>query len=408
MRVVQLLLLALSAWGVNYARFSLGPLQEAMRINLSLSDNQMAWLQGPALAVPMALVAIPMGLLIDRFPRTRLFLLFATLSLVANVLAALASTTALLFAARCLTGLSLAAILVAAYSMVADLYVPGQRGRATMVVAIGEIGGAPAAFALGGVLLTMRGVGAGGWRCSLLWMSVVLLPVALSMLALREPPRTGAAVKNPPLRKVWAELWRFRVVILPLLVARIMVWIADGAVLVWAAPTLSRRFGFPPDRIGAIMGTTLLVSGILGPTLGGPLADLCYRAGGPRRTVTVLGILALLSALAALFAIMPSPTLACILMCSFLTLGYTIGTAAITLATIVIPGEFRGLYLAITITVGALFFIGVAPLIVSGLSSAIGGPAKIGQALAIVCGTASFLAAIILTSGSRYFARAPG
>jgi MFS family permease len=406
-RVLQLLLLALSAWGVTYARFALGPLQEAIRINLSLSDNQMAWLQGPALAVPMACGAIPLGLLVDRYSRVRLFLLFMSMSIAATFLTALAPNVPLLIAARCLAGLALAAILIAAYSMVADLFEPANRGRATMVVGIGEIGGAPAAFALGGMLLTTRGGMPSDWRWALLWMSVALLPPLILMLALREPLRTGVAGKNPSLRAVWPELWHYRALVVPLLLARVMVWIADGAVLIWAAPTFARRFTLPPDRIGAIIGSALLVSGILGPLLGGPLADMCHRAGGPRRTVGALGVLALLSTPVALFAVMPSVTLATIALASFLTLGYTIGTAAITLATIVIPGELRGLYLAVTITVGALFFIGVAPLMVSVLSGALGGPAFIGQALTIVCGTTSLLGAVVLICSTRYFERVP-
>jgi len=307
-----------------------------------------------------------------------------------------------------LAGLASAATLIAAFSLVGDLYVPAQRGRATMVVLMGEIGGAPAAFALGGVLLTMSsGVsatfGLEGWRQALLWMCAPLLPIVLLLLMLREPPRTGVVVKNPSVREVWPQLWRYRLVVVPLLLARVMVWIADGAVLVWAAPTFARSFGLSPDRIGAIMATSLLVSGILGPLLGGPLADFCQRSGGPRRTVSAMCVLALLSVPAALFSITPNASLASFTLAAFLMLGFTIGTMALTIATIVIPGELRGLYVAITITVGATFSIGVAPLLVSGLSGVLGGPAKIGLALAIVCVTTSILGALVFSIGRRYF-----
>lgn len=328
-RFFQLLLLATSTWAVIYARFTLGPLQEAMQIDLALTDNQVAWLQGPAIAVPMALASIPMGLLVDRYSRARLFVLFVALNLGAIVLTAVATHLAVLIAARCLSGLALAAILVAAYSTVADLYAPAQRGRATMVVAIGEVSAPPAAFALGGMLLAMAGASSGSWRSALLWMCVLLVPTVLLMLALREPPRTGVNVINPPLREVWPQLWRYRNVIMPLLLARVMVWIADGAVLVWGAPIFARNFALAPERIGAIMGTALLVSGISGPILGGVLADFCQRSGGPRRTMTALAVVTLLEAPAALFALAPSATLAGIVLTAFLTLGFTIGTAAI-------------------------------------------------------------------------------
>lgn len=411
-RFFQLLLLATSTWSVIYARFALGAMQETMRVDLALSDNQIAWLQGPAVAVPMALGAIPAGLIVDRYPRAPLFVFFIALNLAATVLTAFATSLPLLFAARILVGLALSVILVAAYSMVADLYAPAQRGRATMVVTMGEICGAPSAFAVGGVLLAMSGsmvsFGLEGWRWVLLWMCAPLLPIVILMLVLREPPRTGMVVKNPSLSEVWLELWRYRGVVVTLLAARMMVWIGDGAVVVWAAPSFERSFGLPPERTGALMATVLLVSGILGPVLGGPLADLCQRKGGSRLTVTALCIVTLLSAPAALFAIMPDATIASIVLTAFLTCGFTIGVAAMSLATILVPGELRGLYLALTFTVGALFCFGIAPLVVSGLSVALGGPAMIGKALAIVCGVTSVLGAIVFGFGRRYFPDATG
>src|SRR6185312_12439777 len=103
-RVFQLLLLTAATFGATYGRFTLGPLQETMRISLGLSDNEMAWLQGPAMAIPMALGSIPIGLLVDRYSRAHLFVVFAALSLTSTVLSAVASSLVLLFAARCLAG----------------------------------------------------------------------------------------------------------------------------------------------------------------------------------------------------------------------------------------------------------------------------------------------------------------
>jgi MFS family permease len=407
LRLLQLLLLAAANWAVSYAAATLGPLQETLRGALSLSDNQIAWLQGPALAIPLAATCIPLGLLVDRYSRTRLFVLFTALSLLGSVASALAPNLGLLFAARCMVGLA-AVITVAAYSLVGDLYPPEQRGRATMVVSMGEICGQPAAFALGGFLLAMSATRAHEehWRWALLWMSVPVLPVVLLMLTMREPRRSEVSLKDPPLRAVLPALWRDRALILPLLSGRIMMWLAIGAVAVWAAPTFSRNFALPPQRVGAIVGGTLLLGAVLGPLLGGPLADFCQKSGGPRRTIAALGILAILSAPTALFGILHGPTAATILLGAFLTLGSIIGVAASALAIVAIPGELRGIYVAITITVGSLVFMGIAPLAVSGLASILGGPDTIGQALAIVCCGTSLLGAVVFTFGSFAFGNA--
>jgi MFS family permease len=403
----QLLLLSAAIFGVAFGRASLGPLQEAMRVNLALSDYQIALMQGPALAIPMALGAIPLGFLVNRVPRARLLLLFVGVCLAASLLSVFASSLPTLFVGRCLIGLAIAAVTVTAYSMVADLFAPAQRGRATMAVALGEVGGAPAAFALGGVLLEMSLsdslFGLAPWRSALLILSVVLLPIVFLMKWVREPPRTQVTTNLSSSRALWAQLWEYRLLLGPLLFARILMWVADGAVLVWAAPSFSRRFNLSPDMIGTMMGSALFVSGLLGPLLGGPLADICQRTGGPRRTVLALMFLALLSAPAALFALAPSPAFAGFLLAVFLTLGYMLGTAALTLGTIVIPGELRGVYLALSVTIGALFFVGVAPLVISSLSDLLGGEAMLGEALAIACAVASLMGALILAFTRHYF-----
>ena len=126
---LQLLLLMLAAAAALYARTALSPLQEAMRTAFALSDNQMAMLQGPALALPLVLLAMPLGLLIDRHSRVRLLVIFSALSLLGSLCTALAPNFALLFAARCLIGLTVTATSTAAFSLVADLCAPARRGR---------------------------------------------------------------------------------------------------------------------------------------------------------------------------------------------------------------------------------------------------------------------------------------
>jgi MFS family permease len=405
-RLLQLSILALSAWSALFGRYTLAPMQEDISHALQLSDNQMALLQGSAVAIPMAIGAIPMGLIIDRFSRAWLFKCCAVVNIIAVLLAALAFNFALLFAARFLTGLSMAAALVAVYAVVADLYSPAFRGRATMIIALGEICSAPVAYALGGALLMRAGPvhsGLDGWRWALLLMCICLLPVLGLAFLFREPPRTNVMVKRPSLRTVWPRLWRYRGIALPLLSARVMVWIADGAVLIWGAPIFARRFALPPSQIGAIMGAALLVSGILGPIVGGAIADLCQRKGGPRRTVMAMGLLTLLSAPAAFFPVMPTAAVAGMLLTVFLSLGYTVNIAAMTLATIVVPADIRGLFVAVTITGAAIFCVGVAPLIVSALSTALGGPMMLALAVTIVCVATSIAGAVVFITGRTFF-----
>jgi MFS family permease len=402
----HLALLTLAATAGVYARTTLGPLQETLSAALSLSDNQIALLQGPALALPLAASAIPLGLAIDRYSRVHLLLLATLINLAASVTTAIASSFVMLFVARCLVGLATPMSAVAAYSLLADIYPSAQRGRAIMTIVLGQAGGASLAFALGGSLLASAGAGADAWRQAMLWMAVPLAPVSILILLLREPSRSGGHASRPPVREIWPELWRYRGVLGTLVAGVAVVNLADGAAMIWAAPTLARNFDLPADRIGAILGTALLVSGVLGPVVGGALADVCQRTGGPRRTINVLCGLTALSVPASLFALMPGAASAGVPLTLFLALGAAISVMTTAVAIVVMPNELRGLCVTLKFAVGTLFGLGIAPFAVSFLSSALGGRAQIGASLAWVCVSTSLFGTMMFALGKRYFPRA--
>jgi len=407
-RGFQLLLLTMAAAAANYAQTALSPLQEAVKIASGLSDNQMALLQGPALALPLAAAAIPVGLLIDRYSRARLIIVFALFDLLGSAATAMANTFPQLFAARCLVGLAVPATSMAALSMIADVFAPAQRGRALTVLAMGQVGGMSAAFALGGMLLKLSGSGPEAWRWAMAWLSAPAALTSVLVLMTTEPPRTHIAVTNPSPRQAFAELWRYRTVIGPLLASVIMVGLADTASMIWAAPTLARSFAAPPERVGAIMAAALLTASILGPIAGGILADFSQRTGGPPRTITVLCGLCLLSAASGLFPIMPNVMSASFVLTLFMATGSAIGVTGAPLGTVVIPNELRGLYMAVSTAISTPLCLGLAPLIVSQLSTALGGPVMIGRALALVCVTISVIGAVALALGRRHFAGRQG
>jgi MFS family permease len=404
-RGFQLFVLTLAAMAAAYSKTAVGPLQEAIRVDLMLSDNQMALLQGPALALPMVLAALPLGLVIDRYSRVRLLLMLAVMNALCLMMTALTARFELLFLARCLAGLGAFATVPVVISLLADLYPPAQRGRVLTVMTIGQFGGAAAVFALGGEILTGLHDGSSGWRAVLLWLTLPLVAVAALVLALREPPRTGVEVDKPSVRAACAELWGYRALIVPLSVGVVLVEVALGAALVWTAPTLSRSFGLSPDRIGAIMGAVVLTSGILGAIAGGVLADVAQRAGGTRHTVSVLSGLALLGVPAGLFAIMPGVSLASTLLGLFLAIVTAICVMGTAVCTVAIPNELRGLCLAVLFAAGAILGVGFAPVTVSLLSDALGGAGMIGRSLAMVCGSASLLGAVALACGARALPR---
>lgn len=407
-RKLQLLLLSAVATAAVLATATLTPLQEAIRVGLELSDDQIAFLQGPAIALPLAFGGIPVGLLIDRISRVRLIFALTGIGLIGTLLTAMTSNFAMLLAARCLVGLAAPGILMTLTSLIADLYTPEHRGRAYICLSYGGLLGTPAAFAVGGMLMTLYRSDPNGWRWTLCWLSTPLILVLFLIVAMREPTRTGVVVENPSVRTAFRELWRYRSIIMPLQVSMIMVGIVDTASLVWAMPALSRSFNVSPEHVSEIMAVATLVSGVAGPALGGFLADLCQRRGGPHQAISILSGLVFLSAPAGLFAIMSGIVSASILLTVFMTLGSAIALMGTSIATVVIPNELRGLYIASMTAVSAPFSTGLAPLAVSMQASAMGGgPAMIQKALALVCVTISLLGAVLLGFARRHISTKP-
>jgi predicted MFS family arabinose efflux permease len=404
-RTGEFSVLTLAAAAAAYAAASLNPLQEALRTALALTDNRIAMLQGPALATALVLAAVPLGIAIDRYSRVRLLLLFAVSELLGTILTAVATDFAVLFLARCLIGLTATATSVAVFSLLADLYPEERRGRASMVVVVGQFAGTAAAFAGGGALLSAYTPAPEGWRWAMGFMALPLLPIGVALKVLREPPRTGVASLRPSSRDLAREVWRYRAFVGPLLSGLVLIEIAFRAVLVWAAPVLSRGFELSAARVGAILSTVVLVSGVLGSICGGVLADLCQRGGGARRTITALSTLTLLSAPTGLFGIAQGLATSSLLLVSFMTIISAMLVVAVVLLTVALPNELRGVCLSASAAANVLFGIGCAPIFVSVLAGELGGPAMIGEALSIVCLTSSVVGAALFAVGVRGFPR---
>src|SRR5690242_16076786 len=83
-------LLALTICAGVAMQFSLSPVQEAVKLELGLSDFQTSLVQGLAVSIPVALLAIPLGRLTDRSNRVRLLIVMAATWTAGMALTALA------------------------------------------------------------------------------------------------------------------------------------------------------------------------------------------------------------------------------------------------------------------------------------------------------------------------------
>jgi MFS family permease len=155
------------------------------------------------------------------------------------------------------------------------------------------------------------------------------------------------------------------------------------------------------------MATVLFVNGVLAPTLGGILADLSQRTGGPYRTVTTASGLIFVGIPTGLFAMAPGVATATIGLAVFLVSGSAFQVVVYTLTTIIFPNELRASYLTLIQGIGYLFAFDVAPLLVSQLSVALGGERMIGTSLAVICAACSLVGAVTFWFGRRAFREQP-
>jgi len=362
----------------------------------------MALLQGPALAIAPVLAMVPIGMLVDRYSRARLLLLFAVANVMATIVSALAANFAVLFIARCLVGLSHTGTYVAAFSMVAELYPAEKRGRASMVLVVGQFGGMAAAFALGGLVLADYQDTVNDWRATMLWLSLPLVVLTAALLRLREPSRSFQRTSEArPGHPVISRLWKSASIVAPIITGCFLSEVVIGGALAWAAPVFSRNFRLPVDRLGAMMSAIVLLSGTIGSVAGGILSDLAQRRGGPPQTLATISLLVAASLPASLFPVVSNVDVAAGLLMLLITVICAVVVMTVTAITIVLPEDLRSTSLSLLVGLNTLFGVALAPLIVSFLSDKLGGVPDIGRALCVVCAGGAFLSTVsFLIAGS--------
>ncbi len=391
--VPALLVLALACTLAFTMMGSFSTIQEAAKAELGLSDYRLGMVQGVATAVPLLLLSIPIGVLVDRYSRVRILLGLALIWTAGTFLTAAAGGFATLFVARMMTSIGMTGGLTAALSLAADLCAPTQRGRATLVVTLGKTLGQAAGFALAGTLLGLFADKAAPawfgaiapWRSTHYLLAAISAVLILPLLFLREPERRETeAGPRAPFGVVIRELWSRRAFLGPLFFGQVSIVMADAAAVIWAAPVLSRNYGLQPAQFAGWMGLLLFATGILGAVLGGVSADVGLRSG--RRNGLLIGavVAAALGIPAALFPISPNVPVFALALGTLMLCGTVTGLIISVALTVMLPNEVRGLCIGAFISIAGLIGFGVAPTLTALVSDLLGGETHLGSALAIV------------------------
>ena len=379
---------------------SVSPVQEAVKLELGLSDFQSSLMQGLAVSIPVALLAIPLGRLTDRSNRVRLLLAMAVVWTAGTALTAFAGSFATLFAARMLANIGAILAIPIAISVASDLSAPERRGRALLPLSLGKIAGQAAAFGFGGWMFSLFAAGSAPfgelspWRGVQLCFAIASGILIVPLLFLREPERhersvAAAASFGFAMRAIWER----RALLIPLFIGQVTVVMADVAAVIWAPTVLIRSYGQDPGDFAGWLGLVLLLSGIAGSVIGGFAADAGHKSR--IRNGILIGAVAAagLSIPGAFFPVMPGVTGFALLLALLMLCGAVTGLVTATTIAVLVPNELRGVCLGAFMVVGAVIGYGVAPTLVTLISELLGGEGQLRYALAWTTALTSLIAA---------------
>ncbi len=386
-RLIMLCAVLGSAWA---ARSVFSPIQDLAKADLSLSDIQISLVQGAAMSIPAALLAITLGRMVDTRNRTHILIALAMLTMLGSIGTAFSSSFAELLTWRGFAGLGMLEEAVI-FSLVADMFPPERRGRANIMIVVGEYGGSALGFALGGWLLPLAGYmspGEGDWQGVQLIFGIAGLVLALPLLRMREPTRHECAMVGIGFGEGWCALRQLGGILWPLLIAQIAMTTANNAASLWAVPIFMRDFGLSPVQVGSLAALIMTIPPLVGAALGGVMVDrLRTRRGG---VILVAMVASVIAVPAALFPLGSGPVVSASMLSVLMMCHAAAGLSSSTLGVLAIPNELRGLWFGICGIPTALVSFAAAPTLVAWIGDGRG--ATLATSLAIILLIASLIA----------------
>jgi len=243
---------------------------EPLREEYGLSDLQLGLLSA-AFTLVYAVAGIPLGRLADTGARRKVLGWGLVVWSAFTGLNALAWNYASFFLLRLGVGVGEASYAPAANSLISDLYPANQRARAMGLYMLGlPLGLMLAFFTVGGMVKAF-----GSWRAPFVIAAVPGLVLSFLLFRIREPPRgeseevrgTQAPVAHPIRRLLGIRtfLW--------LILSGVMMNFASYAGNAFLVPLLQRYFGLELVSAAVVTGFISGVTGLVGLSLGGLVAD---------------------------------------------------------------------------------------------------------------------------------------
>ncbi|MFV8817206.1 MFS transporter [Haliea sp. E17] len=413
-------------WMSLLDRFIISMLIDPIKSDLGLSDVQFGVLQGLAFIISFTLFGFVFGALADRRDRRRLIFIGVTLWSVASTACGLAQNFWHLLIARAGLGAGESSLNPSATSMISDLF---PRDRLTFAMAVYSLGatiGSGTALMLGGAIIY--------WVTSL---GEVVLPVlgpvshwqlvffivglpgflfAFLVFSFPEPARRGRKDSAGAESRNWLQPYRnlfhfvrghLRFFLAHYTGFTITAGVVAGCVG-WYPVHLMRAHAWNEGQVGAYLGMSLLVSGIIGKFLGGLSVDAMYRRGYRDAQLRWFGgCLLVAGPLGVLAAVSGSPWMFLALIGAFTAILTSLQACAMSSLNLVTPNHLRGAGVAFYSTVAGLLGGSLGSVLVPVFSGYFSDPATaIGYGMATLMAIGCPLAAVALFAGMPGMRRA--
>lgn len=366
----------------------MAPIQEAVKLDLGLSDFQLAMIVGSATAIPAAILSLPIAWMVDHHTRVRLLIILASFWAVGTVATAFAQDFYSLFGARLISGIGAATAFPVLISILADVCMPERRGRSMLLVSIGAWAGVAAAFAIGGTLFgwleanpTALIPDMAPWREVHLIVGIGAALLVLPLFLIREPTRHEVEQANPDFKQAVKAFWKRRAFLGSLYVGNFAGGFAEGAAALWIGSVLVRQYDQSPGEFGGWVGLVILASGVVGSVIGGFTADLSQKLKLRGAILLPAVIATALTIPASAYPIMPNVTLFAWVLFALLLGGTIVNLVNSAAIAVLLPNEERATSLAALAIIAKIVGGPVTAAVIAWMTLLFKGPMGLGQTL---------------------------
>lgn len=383
---------------------------DPVRHDLSISEMQIALLQGFAFSIFYVTVGLPLGAVADVVNRRRLLIGGIVVWSAATIAGGFAQGFGSMFASRLFIGVGEAVLGPCAVTMISDLFPPHRRGRPMALYVFGSM----IAYGLGslvsGVILDLapKRVFAGlpiigalaPWRIAFALVGGSGLLIVILLFLLREPARrTDDATSSEP-KLSFAEglglLAAQRSVFLPLYGSLALYAMGGSVATGWGAVFLTRAFGYQVGAAGQGLGTSQIAWSVAGALVASVVVDRVGARSGARGRMRLAGILSLVGIPSCLPLLSGSGPLAMAMLGEVMLVSAIYGTTMLSVISEIAPTKVRGFAVALYAFVMTIIGGSLGPLAVAWLTESVfGSPLAVGRSMAIV-GVCAFVAASFL------------